>query len=432
MPSSRTLAADLGYARATVVEAYQQLCAEGYLRARQGLATVVADVHVPTPPPDTDDAAQGGRRLQVDFRPGESDVSRFPRQAWARSFRRVVGRVGDDAFGYGNPQGRVDLRQALADYLGRSRAVHGTASAVHVVNGFSSAAGFLAELFATIGVTRIAVEDPTLFLNRQILTLAGATVVPVPLDAHGIDVGALERSGVRVVVVTPAHQYPIGTTMSPERRAELIDWARSCDGWIIEDDYDGEFRYDRQPIGALQGIDPDRVIYAGTASKSLAAGLRIGWLVVPRALSGGLSRVTHLRAGVSSIEQLVLADFIERGDLDRHLRTMRGLYRNRVVQLSERLRREVDWLAVPQAEAGLHLTCTLDSGGENAIAREAALTREETVIAAAAKAGIGLFGLGPHWFDERRAAGLVLGYSRVPEHQFPSALDRLIDFLAAH
>lgn len=417
LPSTRALAADLVFARSTVVAAYEQLVAEGYLVSRQGVGTVVADVgrtttvSAPSPKPSQE-------RFTADFRPGEPDPSSFPRRLWLGSLRHVMATVTDDVFGYPDPRGRYELRTALADYLARSRAVSVTPDAISTFAGYAAAIGFLGETFASVGITDVAIEDPTFFLNREILRLTGVTPVPIPLDGDGIDTEALDRSGARAVVVTPGHQYPLGVTMSPERRSSLIEWANRSGSWIVEDDYDGEFRYDRQPIGALQGLDPDRVIYAGTASKSLGPGLRMGWLVMPPALRDRLAMVKHMRGATSTLDQLTLGDFIERGNLDRHLRTVRAAYRKRQMRLVTRLESEVPSLHVPQRQAGLHLTCHLPEGCD-----------EARLIDEAAIARIGLMGLGSHWMGKPTSRGLVLGYSRPPEHHFDSALDQLIDFL---
>ena len=327
LPSTRSLAIDRGLARATVVTAYEHLAAEGYLVTRPGAGTRVADLRLPTVspahrPPTTP-------RYRVDFRPGEPDGSLFPRAAWVRSVRQVLGRATDQLFSYGDQQGHPELRVQLAEYLARSRAMFAPPEAISIFGGLSSAFGFLAEMLRRVGTDRVAIEDPSLFILRDILALAGVQLFPVPVDTDGIDVGALDRLDVGAVIVTPAHQYPLGHTMAPHRRVQLLDWARRRDAWIVEDDYDGEFRYDRQPVGALQGLDPDRVIYAGSASKSLAPALRIAWLALPGALTGPMAAVKHWRGGVSGLEQATLADFIARGELDRHLRHARTLYRRR-------------------------------------------------------------------------------------------------------
>ena len=417
LPSSRALAADLGFSRATVVSAYEQLSAEGYLTSVHGAGTQVGELHSPSPEPRR--STGPAQRFTHDFRPGEPDGSLFPRRSWQRSVRNTLRTTADADLGYADPRGAPALRSTLAEYLSRSRAVAATAQAISVFAGFGSALGFLGELFASRGITEVAVEDPMLAFHRDILQLTGITPVPLPVDEQGLVADELARSGVRAVFVTPSHQYPLGVTMTPERRTALISWANSCDGWIVEDDYDGEFRYDRQPIGALQGLDPERVIYAGTASKSLIPGLRLSWLVVPRALRRDLGAVKHLRGGTSTLEQLALHDFINRGELDRHLRVARGIYRERQLALVEELHRRVPKLSVNQPAAGLHLTAVLPRTVDEAV-----------LIDAAAAEGIGLMGLESHFAGSPTETGLVLGYSRPAQHSFANALEQVIAFLA--
>ena len=346
VPSTRALAADLGISRSTVVAAYEQLVAEGYLLARHGAATTVAAVPAAEPPPSGASAHGAlGRPFATDFRPGEPDASLFPRTAWLRSVRQVLRNAPDRVLGYGDPLGRPELRAALATYLGRTRAVHASSDAISVFAGATSAFGFVGEMLVRREVSRVGVEDPSHFLAHQVLRLSGVTLVPVPVDRHGIDVAMLARTGVQAVLVTPANQYPTGAVLAPERRAALLAWARGSGAWVIEDDYDGEFRYDRQPVGALQGLAPDRVLYLGTASKSLAPGLRLGWAVVPAELRSALATVKHLRAGVSSIDQLALADLIERGGYDRHIRSARSLYRRRLDRVIDVVEASAPWLA---------------------------------------------------------------------------------------
>lgn len=416
LPSTRALAADRGLARATVVAAYENLVAEGYLVTQPGAATSVADLRLP--PTSSTQPKTVTKRHRVDFRPGEPDGSLFPRASWARSVRRVLDQAPDELFGYGDHQGHPELRTQLATYLARSRAMFAPPDAISIFGGLSSAFGFLAEMFLRVGVNRVAIEDPSLFVLRDVLALAGTKPIPVPVDRDGIDVAALDRLDVGAVVVTPAHQYPLGPTMAPHRRTQLLEWAHRNDAWIVEDDYDGEFRYDRTPIGSLQGLDPDCVIYAGSASKSLAPALRLSWLALPAALRGPMAAVKHWRGGVSSLEQATLADFIARGELDRHLRHARTLYRQRHNELADRIREDVPWLTTPATEAGLHLTATITND-----------INEDDLVRAAAQNSIGLLGLRPHWQGTPTTTGLVLGYSRLSQHRYPLALDQLIAYL---
>ena len=422
MASTRALAADYGFARATVVAAYEQLAIEGYLVARQGVGTVVANLNVLAQAVKPEESTEGATWYDVppaDFRPGEPDSSSFPRASWIRSLKRVVNNSADSAFGYAEPKGRHELRRALTEYLGRTRAVHAEPNAVSLFTGVTASFGFIGEALRSLGIERVAMEDPTLFILRQVLELVGLTAVPVPLDTEGIDVDALVRLDVGAVFVTPAHQYPMGITMSPARRAQLVEWARTTSAWIIEDDYDGEFRYDRQPIGALQGLDPTRVLYLGTASKNLSPGLRLSWAVVPDGLRRPLARVKHLRGLGSTIEQLALADFIERGELDRQLRSTRTLYQDRRHAVGEIVAEHAPWLALSDAPAGLHFAATITDPSIS----------EATVMQAATAGGVGFLPLGPHWAAEATSAGVVVGYSRPAAHQFNAATDRLRDVL---
>lgn len=418
LPSSRSLAADLGVSRSTVVAAYEQLAAEGYLHPVPGSATRVASLR-PIPSSGGEDDLFGPVPAH-DFRPGEPDGSSFPRARWLRSVRRVLNAAPDPALGYPDPRGVPELRATLADYLRRTRTVDADQASIRVLGGYGSALGFLADTFRRRGIERIAVEDPMLPLHLHVLRTCGLTTVPIPIDDDGIDMAQLRDANVGAVVVTPAHQYPTTVTMSAARRNELIDWATDNDVWIIEDDYDGEYRYDRRPIGSLQGLSPDRVVYAGTTSKSLSPALRIGWLVVPHELRDDLLRASGIRGGPSAIDQLALADFIERGELDRHVRTMRSTYRRRNDALRRTLADAAPWLDVSGGAAGLHLMGRLASEHLD----------EAAVLAAADAASIGLFGLITHHRSHAAGAGFAIGFSRPAEHHFPTALGRLGDVLA--
>ena len=416
LPSTRALSAQLGVARSTVVGVYEQLVAEGFLVSRHGSGTTVSGVHVPIE--RRDDEAPRLDRFRVNFLPGEPDCGSFPRTRWLASMRRVMATAPDELFGYGDPQGVLQLRHALATYLGRARGVVADASQIVVFGGLASAVGVLAETFTSLSITHVAVEDPGMPFHRAILEQLGITTVPVPVDGDGLRVDRLAASGARAVVVTPAHQYPLGVTLAPDRRAELLAWARERDGWIVEDDYDGEFRYDRQPVGTMQGLDPERVVYAGTASKSLAPGLRVAWLALPRPLTRRVVTVRGFRAGASQLEQAVLADLFERGAFDAHMRRMRQIYRRRRDHLIERLRSEVPWLDVPGIAAGQHFTARLPEP-----------INEQNLISRAARDGIGLFGLALHCI-EPGPAGLVIGFSRPAQHSFTNAVDTLCEFLS--
>ncbi len=418
LPSSRALAADIGMARATVVGAYEQLVIEGYLVSKHGSGTVVADVREPEVASEDQGRSRGP---SINLFPGQPDGSLFPRAAWLRSYRRAVQEAPDDAFAYGDPMGERPLRRALAEYLGRARSVAAVEQSVQIFNGVVNSMVPLGEALHDEGVRRVAVEDPGFFFVRQAMMRAGLDVVGVPVDNEGLDISALEVSGATAVVVTPAHQYPLGVTMSAHRRGELVAWARDVDGWIIEDDYDGEFRYDRQPIGALQGLDPSRVVYMGTSSKMLSPGLRCSWLVAPPVLRPRLAAHMPFPGTVPTLDQLALADFLRRGEIDRHLRYLRPLYQRRQEQLLDVLSAADPWLTATGSSAGLHLTCVLDAD----------VVAERELVARAAAANIGLFGLAMHWVGPPRFEGIVLGYSRPPQHRFGADLEAFAHLLAA-
>lgn len=403
-----------------MVAAYEQLTIEGYLIARQGAATRVAPlVHTEAPAPTPIVPPTDRPPIRHNFVPGEPDGSLFPTTAWTRSLRRAVSDLDPASLGYGDSRGTAELRDALAIYLGRARAVSTTASGLRIFAGASVAFGFLGEAFLRRGITHIAIEDPYLPTLRNVLSLVGLTVVPIPIDDEGIDVERLAASPAQAVVVTPAHQYPLGITMSAARRAALIEWARHGDRWIIEDDYDGEFRFDRSAIGALQGLDPDRVIYVGTASKSLAPGLRLAWTTVPRSLRADMNMVCQLRSLVSTFEQHAMADFLSTGAMDRHLRQVRTEYARRQLLIRELIAEAAPWLQVSPSPAGLHIAATITD----------AAIGEQQLIAAGQGLGVGLFGFGPHWTGPPSREGLVLGYTRMPVHGVAAGFARLGDLL---
>jgi GntR family transcriptional regulator/MocR family aminotransferase len=411
VPSTRGLARELGIARATVVGAYEQLIAEGYLLARQGAGTVVAPVHVSAGEP----ADRPPRRPPhlIDLLPGEPDHGSFPRAQWVATLRRVLSSSPDDVFGYGDHRGLYALRSALAGYLARSRVVIADPARIVVFGGYASALSTLAEALHRLGVGRIAMEDPCLPPHARAVAAVGPEVVPIGVDRDGLRVQDLDGEG--AVVCTPTHQYPIGVALSPSRRLDLATWARDRGSWVVEDDYDGEFRYDRPPVGALHGLAPERVVYAGTASKSLAPGLGVAWLVLPPALVEPVLETKRLRRGaISTIEQAALADFIVSGRLDRHVRKMRTVYRRR---RDEMLRVLAPHFEVIGLSAGLHLT---------------ALTEREVELVERARArSIALFGIGDHVIGEQTMRGLVVGYSRSPGHAYAGTLERLDAFLHA-
>jgi GntR family transcriptional regulator/MocR family aminotransferase len=412
LPSSRALARELGVSRGVVVEAYSQLAAEGYLHSRQGAATRVASVAPPRAP--VDPAPPWEAPVRHDFRPQVPDLAAFPRRAWLASMRRALAAAPDARLGYGDPRGAAELRMALAAYLGRVRGVVGDAERTVVTTGIQQALTVLARALIARGARRIAVEEPGFFLHRRLLDRLDVEVVRVPVDGDGIEVDALAARDPDAVLVTPAHQMPTGAVLVPERRAALLAWAAEHDAVVIEDDYDGEYRYDREPVGALQGLDPERVVYLGSASKTLAPALRLGWLVLPSWLAEAAGEEKGWADGGSPVlEQLAFADFLERGELDRHLRRTRGIYRARRDALVAALARHLPGCPPAGVAAGLHLVVHLPERAD-----------EGAVLRRARERGVGLYGLSEHRIEPGPPA-LLLGYGRIAEPAIESGAAEL-------
>jgi GntR family transcriptional regulator / MocR family aminotransferase len=408
LPSSRALAAELGVSRGVVVEAYGQLAAEGYLAVRPGAAPRIAagaaaavspPAERPPPPP------------RYDLRPGTPDLSLFPRDAWAAAQRRALRDVADADLGYPPPGGHPRLRAALAAYLGRVRGVQAEPERIVVCGGVAEAVALVGRVLRAGGARRVAVEDPSHPGTRELMGHSGLELVPVAVDEGGIDVGAVVAAGVDAVLITPAHQSPTGVVLEPPRRAALAAWARDTGALVIEDDYDAEYRYDRHPVGALQGLAPDHVVHVHSVSKSLAPALRLGWAALPARLVAAVVEEKRLSdLGAPVLEQLTLAVFLERGELDRHLRRTRPAYRRR----RDALLAALAGLEVEGVAAGLHVLARLPPGrGE-----------EETVRAAAAR-GVAVDALGPQVAGPPRPPALLLGYTRLGEAAIAEAGRRL-------
>jgi GntR family transcriptional regulator / MocR family aminotransferase len=411
LPSSRALADSLGVSRGVVVDAYGQLVAEGYLSVRRGAAPIVAAARAAPPPPATASAppSDGGRRLsRLDLRPGTPDLALFPRRAWGAAQRRALAAAADAELGYPDPAGHPGLRAELAAYLGRVRGVDADPARIVVCGGVAEVLVLVARVLAGQGATRIGVEDPSHFETRGLLAHHGLEPVPIPVDADGIDVGELASAAPGAVLVTPAHQFPTGAVLAPARRAALVAWARRTGALVIEDDYDAEYRYDRAPVGAVQGLAPDHVVHAHSVSKTLAPGMRLGWAVLPARLAAVVAEEKR-RAdlGTPVLEQIAFADFLARGDLDRHLRHTRPLYRRR----RDTLLRGLPGLHAEGAAAGLHVLVQLPGA-------------EAAVVEAAAALDVAVEPLGPHAAIPRGPA-LLLGYARLPEAALAEAAARL-------
>jgi GntR family transcriptional regulator / MocR family aminotransferase len=337
-------------------------------------------------------------------------VSAFPTAAWLRATRRALTAAPTTVHGYGDPRGLPGLRTALAEYLGRTRGVHAPPERIVVTSGYVQALALLASVLDG----PVAMEDPGLPFHRDVVARAGRPVVPLPVDHRG----ARTPPDAAAAVVTPAHQYPTGVPLHPARRRALTTWARESGALLVEDDYDGEFRYDRQPLGAVQGTAPDHVAYAGSASKTLGPGVRLGWLVLPpRWVDPVVDAKLHADHHTEVVGQLALADLITTHAYDRHIRGCRQRYRRR----RDLLVRRLDSLGIPVhgVSAGLHVLVEHPD--------------ETTVVARATAGGLALSGLREHWHDPRDATrqGLVVGYATPAEHAYRAALDALARALTA-
>jgi GntR family transcriptional regulator / MocR family aminotransferase len=411
MPSTRVFATDLGVSRRLVVDAYSQLTAEGFLSSRPGSPTRVATVDAASAPRHTEPP----RRYDVDFQPGSPDLGSFPRAAWLRALRLGLAEIGSDSLGYIEPQGLTAARAAIADYLRRTRGVQADARHIVLCSGATQAIALLARVLQGSELP-IAMEDPGFWLHRMVLQHNGLNPMAVPIDDDGLDVAELSGSGAKTVLTTPAHQSPTGVVLSAGRRTALVEWAR--DGHlIIEDDYDAEYRYDRAPVGALQGIAPDRVVYIGSASKTLAPGLRIGWMVLPPHLVGPIRLSKGLAdTGSSVMDQIAFASLLTTGGYDRHLRQMRRRYLARRNALLQALDRYLPQATVLGAAAGVHLTVRFPDGYPIAdLVRRAAAMR------------VNVEPLAPCYAHPATASpGLLLGYANLTE----SAIDAGVQTLA--
>ncbi|MGW6418742.1 MocR-like pyridoxine biosynthesis transcription factor PdxR [Streptomyces sp. NPDC055055] len=457
LPSSRSLAADLGMARNTVADAYAELVAEGWLTARQGSGTRVARRapsrrppvrtpgpgpvrapgpatrrgSVPQPPPSAAPPEAGGLRPGAPAGPwrsgapahnlkaGSPDLASFPRAEWLKAYRKAITAAPNEAFGYGDPRGRIELRTALAEYLSRARGVHARPERIMICAGFVHGLMLMGDVLRGRGVRDVAVESYGLDVHAQLLERAGLGTPPLPHDARGTRVEELAEQGfggTGAVLMTAAHQFPLGGALPPDRRAAVVDWARAAGGFVLEDDYDGEFRYDRQPVGALQGLDPERVVYLGTASKSLAPGLRLAWMVVPEELMAEVVAAKGAVDWVSSApDQLAFAEFLGSGAYDRHVRASRLRYRRRRDQLVAAVAADSPETRVSGIAAGLHAVLALPPG------------TEQEVLRAAAWHGLAVQGLGAFRRPTVPATldGLVVGYATPPDSGWQNALRAL-------
>ena len=440
LPATRLLADDLGVSRGVVVEAYQRLADEGLVSARPGTGTKVSGM-LPrnAARPTTGGAGSGGAgsggagsgeparavpsllpqpwraRAELDLSPGVPDLSGFPRGAWLRAERSVLDRASVAELGYGDPRGSQSLRRELAGWLTRTRGLRAAPDDIIVVSGVAQALALLARWLNAHGHTRIAVEDPGSLGSREELAYWGLAPAPVPVDEHGLQTRHLAASGLRAALLTPAHQFPTGVVLAPQRRRELLDWAVAADALIIEDDYDAEYRYDRAPVPALQTAAPGHVAYAGTTSKTLAPGMRLGWLVPPARLHADLVEAKHAAdLGSPALPQLVLARLIATGELEQHIRTVRKRQRTRRDALLGALREQLPEARVQGVPAGLHLLITFP-----------ALALDDIDLAERIhRAGVLVHPLS--WHRQRPGPpGLVLGYAAHTPDQLREAARRI-------
>jgi len=424
LPSSRELARELGTSRGLVQECYSQLLSEGYLTSQLGSATRVAMGAYPAPaePPPRPAPAP---RLIADFRIGVPDLASFPRGDWVWATREACGSMANLDLDYGDPRGSAVLRGVLAGYLRRVRAAAADAGHIVVSTGFAQGVVLVLRALAQAGVGCVAFEDPgpgggDSSETVQAVGAMGLRTVHVPVDDLGIDVAALEDSGAQAVVVTPAHQSPTGVVLAARRRHALVEWANRNDGFIVEDDYDSEFRYDREPVGVLQGLAPGRVFTIGTASKALAPAVRLGWVLAPPSLAAAVAEEKRISdRGSSTLDQLVLAALLESGRYDRHLRRMRAVYASRRTTLIDVLARHAPGVRLTGLAAGFHAVADLPAGAG-----------EQAVVVAARERRVGLYGMGG--FRSTRAAGppqLVLGFGQVGGRAIEPGIAAVADLL---
>jgi GntR family transcriptional regulator / MocR family aminotransferase len=438
LPSSRELARALGVSRGIVQDCFGQLLAEGYLTSRTGSATRVAEIaegsaasspgaasrlpvaggqgsRPPSPPPQ---AAEP--RLIADFAPAVPDLSSFPRADWVWAVREACGAVASADLGYGDPRGSAELREVLAGYLRRVRAAAADPGRMIVSTGFAQGINLVLRALANqAGVAAVAFEDPgygsaATDETVRAVSAMGLRVVHVPVDDEGLVVTALAASGADAVVVTPAHQAPTGVVLTAARRHALADWARRGGGFIIEDDYDSEFRYDKEPVGALQGLAPDRVFLIGTASKALAPAVRLGWVLAPAGLADAVAAEKEMSdRGSCTLDQVALAALLTSGRYDRHLRRMRAVYAARRLALVDAFGRHAPGVRLTGLAAGFH-----------AVARLPAEPGEATVIAAARERGVGLHGIAEYRGAPDPAAppALLMGFGNTSERAIEPAI----------
>ncbi|MDX2542807.1 PLP-dependent aminotransferase family protein [Streptomyces sp. WI04-05B] len=419
LPPSRRLAADLGCSRWAVTEAYGQLVAEGYLEARTGSATRVRWSNTE----DADATRPAARQAPLphfDLAPGLPDLRAFPRRRWADAVRAQVTTAEFTEFGYPPPGGHPRLRRLLAEYLGRSRGVVAGPQDVTVCTSVTDGVRRVCHTLRAQGITAVGCEEPGWTRLREVITATGLRPVPIPTDEGGLRVEYLESAGhdrpdLRAVLTTPAHQFPLGSVLVPERRAALLHWARRVDGVVLEDDYDAEFRYDRRPVAALQGMDPSRVVLFKSLSKIVSPAMGIGWLVAPPRWTALLHETDQTATQPPTLDQLAFATLLESGAYDRHLRACRRRYRDRRDALVSSLAEHLPDAPVSGIAAGLHLILRLPTD-----------VNTDTVVTAASRRSLRVADLAAyHATDVRAEHGLVLGYGNLADSAVEEAVRRL-------
>lgn len=449
VPSTRTLAEDLEVSRMPVLEAYAQLIAEGYFESRAGAGTVISSLlpdQVALPPSagNSHRQYQGARPISRDcqslpamqgllpwlggrwgaFGVGQPALDHFPLSVWSRLVVRHSRRIQFSSMYYSDPQGSLELRDAIASYLRTARGVRCEAEQIIIVSGSQQALQLAVRVLIDRG-SSAWMEEPGYRFARNVLTLNGCRVVSVPVDDEGLNVaeGVKRCRKARAALVTPSHQYPLGVTMSASRRLQLLEWAQEAESWIIEDDYDSEFRYESNPIASLQGLDRfARVVYIGTFSKVLFPSLRLGYIVVPSDLVDRFLAV-RLMTDISppTFLQQVVADFIREGHFSRHIRRMRLLYQERRSALVESLQKEIDIpVDVAGEQAGLHLSITLPRR-----------FRDREIAERAARQKLWLAPLSSSYQESSSPQGFILGFSNISAQEMPRAVRRLREVLHA-
>jgi GntR family transcriptional regulator/MocR family aminotransferase len=420
LPPSRVLAEDLDCSRWVVTEAYAQLAAEGYVDARVGSATRVRTLGRAAegrPAPE----AQQAVAPRIDLAPGLPDLRAFPLGRWVSALRSVAGSLPYSELGYPDVTGHPRLRRILAEYLTRVRGALVDPADVTVCRGVADGTGRLCQAMQAAGIGAVAVEDPGWHRLREAAASAGLRVVPTRVDAHGLRVGDLDDDpAVRAVIVSPTHQFPTGVVLSAERRNALLHWAHRVDGVILEDDYDAEFRYDRRPVGTMQGTDRSRVVLLGSLSKTLSPALGIGWVVTPPAWTEPLRATTGPPAWPSTLDQLAFAAFLQAGSYDRHLRAARKRYHLRRDRLVRALAERLPNARVLGVAAGLHLLVHLDG-----------LLDVAAIVSHSATSGLRVASLDTYRCrDDAIGPGLVLGYGNLADLQVDEAVDLLATAVA--